>query len=46
MKMVSDVFPVARSPQYDTKKTKDRQQEILPEGYHTQPTGHEIIQCK
>jgi len=28
------------------KKTKDRQQKILPAGYHTQPTGHEIIQCK
>ena len=25
------------------KKTKDRQQKILPAGYHTQPTGLEII---
>jgi len=29
-----------------SKKTKDRQTKILRAGYHTQPTGHEIIQCK
>jgi len=29
-----------------TQKTKDRQPKILQAGYHTQRTGHEIIQCK